>query len=161
MQSINTEGRPLNINNFEFDGSYYKEIGDFIRENYLNYGFTKGTIQEVDFLVELMDLSANSYILDIGCGPGRHSLELARRGFRTVGVDISPEFIKYATQVASAESLNAEFYAIDARELNFSQKFDGAICLCEGAFGLAGNLDNHRKVLRGIHRALKPGTLLF
>ncbi|WP_248927721.1 SAM-dependent methyltransferase [Paenibacillus hamazuiensis] len=147
-----------NFIDFEFDGEFYKEVGDFIRENYFNYGFTKGTVQEVDFLVELLDLPPDSRILDIGCGPGRHSLELARRGFTSVGIDISPEFVKYAAKAASAEKLSAEFHTMDARELKFSEEFDGAICLCEGAFGLAGNLDNHRKVLRGVQNALKPGA---
>jgi SAM-dependent methyltransferase len=144
---------------FEYNGSYYEEIGDFLKENYLEYGFTKGTKQEVDFLVEIMDIPQNSRILDIGCGPGRHSLEFARRGYNSVGVDISSEFIKYANQVAKDEKLKAEFFVADARELNFNQEFDGAICLCEGAFGLAGNEDNHRKVLKSVYNALRPGSL--
>ncbi|WP_078552003.1 class I SAM-dependent methyltransferase [Bacillus alkalicellulosilyticus] len=144
---------------FEYSGSYYEEIGDFLKENYLEYGFTKGTNQEVDFLVDIMAIPQHSRILDIGCGPGRHSLELARRGYQSVGVDISSEFIKYANQVAKAERLNAEFFVEDARELHFTEEFEGAICLCEGAFGLAGNEDNHRKVLKSVYNALRPGAL--
>lgn len=145
----------------EYSGDFYEEIGDFIRDNYLEYGFTKGTAQEVDFLVERMNLQPNARILDIGCGPGRHSLELARRGITSVGVDISSEFIKYANRVALDERLNAEFLVADARELAFTQEFDGAICLCEGAFGLAGSEENHRKVLRGVHQALRTGSLFI
>jgi 2-polyprenyl-3-methyl-5-hydroxy-6-metoxy-1,4-benzoquinol methylase len=66
----------------------------------LNYGFTRGTKQEVDFLIDLMELPRQSQILDIGCGVGRHSLELARRGYRPLGIDISEEFIRYATKIA-------------------------------------------------------------
>jgi SAM-dependent methyltransferase len=144
---------------FEYSGSYYEEIGDFLQENYLNYGFTKGTEHEVDFLVELMDIPTNSRILDIGCGPGRHSLELARRGYYSIGVDISSEFIKYANRIATNQKIKAEFLVADARELNLNQEFDGAICLCEGAFGLAGNEENHRKVLQGVYKALRSGAL--
>lgn len=145
----------------EYKGDFYEEIGDFIKDNYLNYGFTKGTVQEVDFLIERMNLQPDTRILDIGCGPGRHSLELARRGIQTVGVDISSEFIHYANGAALSEGLNAEFLAADARELAFIQDFDGAICLCEGAFGLAGSEENHRKVLRGVHQALRSGSLFI
>ncbi|MFA9558306.1 class I SAM-dependent methyltransferase [Evansella sp. AB-rgal1] len=145
-------------NSFEYDGSFYEEIGDFIKDKYLDYGFTKGTKQEVDFLVGYMELPKGSRILDIGCGPGRHSLALARQGYETVGVDISSEFINLASLVATEEKLSAQFITTDARELMFHQEFDAAICLCEGAFGLAGNEKNHRKVLRGVHRSLKPGS---
>jgi cyclopropane fatty-acyl-phospholipid synthase-like methyltransferase len=68
-------------NELNYDGAFYAEVGNFIKENYLEYGFTKGTVQEVDFLVEELKLEQGARILDIGCGAGRHSLELARRGF--------------------------------------------------------------------------------
>ncbi|MEK4849782.1 class I SAM-dependent methyltransferase [Paenibacillus sp. FSL H7-0756] len=144
---------------FEYSGDYYEAIGDFMREQYLKYGFAQGTLQEADFLMELMNLRQGTRILDIGCGPGRHGLELARHGIRTVGVDISAEFIRHANREAAKDKLPATFLVADARELTFEQEFDGAICLCEGAFGLAGSEENHRKVLRGVHRALKPGSL--
>lgn len=81
---------------FQFEGDYYREIGDFLRENYLEYGFTKGTVQEVDFLLEVINLPPGARVLDVGCGAGRHSLELARRGYRPFGVDISPGLIEVA-----------------------------------------------------------------
>ncbi|PLS15716.1 cyclopropane-fatty-acyl-phospholipid synthase [Bacillus sp. M6-12] len=146
-------------NELEYNGGFYEEIGDFLRENYFNYGFTKGTDQEVNFLEKLMELQKDARILDIGCGTGRHSLELARRGYQPVGIDISSEFIKYANKEAEDQNLPAEFFAADARELNYQREFDGAICLCQGAFGLAGNEENHRKVLKGVYRALRPGSL--
>ncbi|WP_342479050.1 class I SAM-dependent methyltransferase [Paenibacillus sp. FSL H7-0350] len=144
---------------FEYSGDYYEAIGDFMREQYLKYGFAQGTMQEADFLMELMNLRRGTRTLDIGCGPGRHSLELARRGIRTVGVDISAEFIRHANREAARDKLPATFLVADARELMFDREFDGAICLYEGAFGLAGSEENHRKVLRGVQRALKPGSL--
>lgn len=109
-----------------------------MREQYLKYGFAQGTTQEADFLMELMNLRQGTRILDIGCGPGRHSLELARHGIRTVGVDISAEFIRHANREAAKEKLPAAFLAADARELTFEQEFDGAICLCEGALDWRG-----------------------
>lgn len=143
--------------NIEFEGGYYKEIGEFIGENYLNYGFAQGTEQEVEFLVDLLGIKPGLQLLDVGCGPGRHSLALARRGVRMTGIDITPRFIEIARRQAAKEQLPATFLVQDARELDFCGEFDGAICLCEGAFGLAGSLANHKKILQGIHRALKPG----
>jgi SAM-dependent methyltransferase len=84
---------------------------------------------------------------------------LARQGYHAVGIDISSEFIKLANENAKTHQLPAAFFVMDGRHLTFNQEFDGAICLCEGAFGLAGNETNHRNVLRGVHRALRPGSL--
>lgn len=142
---------------FKYSGTLYRSVGDFLGENYLEYGFTKGTIQEVDFLIELLDLPVGSKILDVGCGPGRHSLELARRGFRTVGIDISERFVEIANQTAKAEKLTAEFRVQDAKLMQFEPMFDAAICLCEGAFGLAGSDEAHKQVLDNIFLALRPG----
>ena len=139
-----------------YDGGFYEEVGNFQREAYLNEGYTQGTVQEVDFLQELLQLSPGARVLDVGCGAGRHSLELARRGLRTVGVDIAAGLVEHAQKVAAAEGLTAEFQVGDARKLEFVAEFDAAICLCEGAFGLAGDDDGHRQILGGVGRALKP-----
>ena len=141
-----------------YDGGFYKDVGEFLQKSYLDEGFTKGTMQEVDFLVGLLHLSPGARILDVGCGPGRHSLELARRGFNSVGVDIAEGFVVAAREVAEVEQLPAEFRVADARSLEFEAEFDDAICLCEGAFGLAGNDAGHQQILAGVSRALKPGA---
>jgi hypothetical protein len=71
---------------------------------------------------------------------------------------ISEGFIQYATQISAAEGLSAQFVARDARRIDYEEEFDGAICLCEGAFGLAGNLDHHRKIISGVYNALRQGA---
>jgi SAM-dependent methyltransferase len=119
---------------------------------YLRYSFTKGTVQEVEFLIEALDLEPGERILDVGCGPGRHSLELARRGFDVVGIDISPRFIELASTEAFA---NASFVCGDAREMTWEAEFDAAISLCQGAFGLVPGEDG--EVLRRLVRAVRPG----
>ncbi|MGI8827194.1 MAG: class I SAM-dependent methyltransferase [Chloroflexota bacterium] len=129
-----------------------------MREAYLDYDFTHGTMDEVDFLVDLLQLPPGARILDVGCGPGRHSLELARRGFHPVGADISQGFIDVAKGRASDEGLNAEFLVADARDLRFDNEFDAAICLCEGGFGIAGGDEGNRRVLTSVARSLRPGA---
>ena len=139
-----------------YDGAHYAAIGDFLRENYLQEGFAQGTVQEVDFLVGALELSPNARILDVGCGAGRHVLEFARRGFRPLGVDLSGGLIEVARDLAASEGLAAEFVVEDARELAFSREFDAAVCLCQGAFGIAGDEAGHRRILEGVARALRP-----
>ncbi|MCC6225684.1 MAG: methyltransferase domain-containing protein [Microthrixaceae bacterium] len=125
-------------------------------EAYLRYSFTKGTVQEVGFLVAALGLRPGMRVLDVGCGPGRHSHELARRGLEVVGVDIAQRFVDLANAAAPA---GASFIRADARALRFEEEFDAAVSLCQGGIGLgdgdpiAGDLE----VLRGIRRALRPG----
>ena len=82
---------------------FFEALADHMGPAYLRYSFTKGTLNEVSFLVDALGLGAGARILDVGCGPGRHALEFARRGFDVVGVDISERFIQLGNEAASAE----------------------------------------------------------
>lgn len=132
---------------------WFEPVADHLGSAYLRYSFTKGTDQEVDFLVEELGLRRGNRVLDVGCGPGRHAYALAERGIQVVGIDISRRFIDLAQ--ANAPD-GATFMRIDARHLEFSEEFDAAISLCQGGFGLVTpGEDLH--ILRGMARALRPG----
>jgi SAM-dependent methyltransferase len=136
---------------------WYKPLASHLGSAYLRYAFTMNTAQEVDFLVEALGVAAPMRVLDVGCGPGRHSLELARRGFEVVGVDISADFISLALERAASEGLSISFYQADAASMPFEEEFDAVFSVCEGAFGLAlGDL----VILRCMAKALRPGRLL-
>jgi SAM-dependent methyltransferase len=132
---------------------WFEPMADHLGATYLRYSFTKGTAQEVDFLVDVLGLEPGHRVLDVGCGPGRHAHELARRGIRVHGIDIAQRFVDVATEAAPA---GATFERLDARALAFDSEFDAAISLCQGAFGLLGGTDDGA-VLAGMARAVKPG----
>ena len=134
---------------------WFESIADHLGSAYLRYSFTKGTVQEVDRVIEWLGLESGMHVLDVGCGPGRHAHELARRGIRTHGIDISQTFVDLAITNAPE---GATFERMDARALTFSGSFDAAICLCQGAFGLMTANGHDADVLAGISRALKPGA---
>ena len=121
---------------------------------YLRYSFTKGTSQEVDHVVQALNLQPGMRILDVGCGPGRQSYELARRGFIVHGIDISQTFVDLANEGAPP---GATFTRLDARLMAFDQEFDAVVCLCQGAFGLMTANGHDLKVLDGISRSLVDG----
>ncbi|MDQ1396947.1 MAG: hypothetical protein QOG64_2206 [Acidimicrobiaceae bacterium] len=123
---------------------------------YLRYSFTKGTDQEVDFLVRTLALGSGQRVLDVGCGPGRHARALAARGIEVVGLDISARFVELARDGAPG---GASFVRGDARCLPLAEgSFDAAITLCQGGFGLVPGED--AAVIGEIARVLKPGGTL-
>lgn len=136
---------------------WFEPIAEHMGDAYLRYSFTKGTRQEIDFLWAALDLQPGMRVLDVGCGPGRHAHELARRGIVVHGIDISAAFVELARANAPE---GATFERLDARELAFDGEFDAVLCLCQGAFGLMTANGDDELVLASMARALRPGGRL-
>ncbi len=122
--------------------------------------FTKNTLAEVDFLVAELDLEPGMTVLDVGCGTGRHAIELARRGYRVTGIDISAGMLAEAAHNAARAGVDVAWVESDARDFSLPPHFDAALCLCEGAFGLLGREDDPigqpLAILRNVAAALRP-----
>jgi SAM-dependent methyltransferase len=122
--------------------------------------FTKNTSAEVDFLLDELKLPAGAAILDVGCGTGRHSIELARRGYAMTGLDLSSEMLARAVAAAKAAAVSVAWIHADAARFALPEKYDAAICLCEGSIGLLGQADDPiaqpLAILCNISRSLKP-----
>lgn len=123
--------------------------------------FTSHTVAEVDFLLDLLGLAPGAAILDVGCGTGRHSIELARRGFRVTGIDISSGMLGQAFHKAAAAGVSVEWVHADAAAWVPTRTFDAVLCLCGGAFTVADlavdPLAHDRAILAAIAGALAPG----
>ncbi|MGA0185933.1 MAG: SAM-dependent methyltransferase [Ilumatobacteraceae bacterium] len=146
-------------------GHWFEELADHMGEAYLRYSFTKGTTQEVDYLVDALKLDPSISILDVGCGPGRHVVEFARRGYRVTGIDVSTTFIDIGRKRVVEEGLDsARFEVVDARDASTLVAsvgvVDRAVCLCQGAFGVMREDGEDEAVLRSIASVLRPGGLL-
>lgn len=138
---------------------WFEAVADHLGPAYLRYSFTKGTEQEVQFLVDALGLAPRVRVLDVGCGPGRHAHALGRRGIEVHGVDISERFVALAREDAPP---GATFERLDARTMAFDAEFDLALSLCQGAFGLpdpGGTAEAvaGADVLAGMARAVRPG----
>ena len=138
---------------------WFEDLADFVGPAYLRYSFTKGTDQEVGFLVDALGLSKGSHVLDVGCGPGRHARALAARGCKVVGVDIAERFVRLA---ADGAPRGAAFVRGDARRLPVRPAFDAVISLCQGGFGLPADpsAPDDDSVLDAMAAALRPGGRL-
>jgi ubiquinone/menaquinone biosynthesis C-methylase UbiE len=122
--------------------------------------FTKNTSKEVDFLLDELRLPIGGSVLDVGCGTGRHSIELAKRGYAVTGLDLSSEMLAKAAEAAKATTVDVEWIRSDATSFSLPNKYDAAICLCEGSFGLLSQTDDPiaqpLSILCNISRCLKP-----
>jgi len=140
---------------------WYEELFNNFAEGYDREGFTRGTSGEVDFIAAEIGGDKAKKILDIGCGTGRHAIELAQRGYDVTGLDLSETLLKKAREKAAAAGVRVEFVPGDARDFNFSAKFDLVIMICEGAFPLMETDDMNFRILANAARSLKPGGKLI
>jgi 2-polyprenyl-3-methyl-5-hydroxy-6-metoxy-1,4-benzoquinol methylase len=137
---------------------WYEEFFRDYAEKYDKESFTTGTKGEVDFIEKEIRFNKSSKILDIGCGTGRHSLELARRGYNNItGIDLSEGQLRKARSVAQKENLKIEFLKKDARDFDFKESFDIAIMICEGAFPLMETDEMNFSILKNAYSSLKSG----
>lgn len=111
---------------------------------------------EADFLRRALKVQPGARVLDVPCGFGRHSLELASSGFQVTGVDASSEMIREARKDAEAAGLNVEWRNAEMRSLPWESEFDAGFCF-GNSFGYF-DADGTRAFLRAVSRALKPGA---
>lgn len=114
---------------------------------------------EVEHLLELLDFEGRD-VLDLCCGPGRHAVELARRGYVVTGVDRSPYLLAKAEQLATAEQVEAEWIRSDMRDFVRPAAFDLAINMFT-SFGYFDDRDDDLRVLRNLHASLREGGRLL
>jgi SAM-dependent methyltransferase len=140
---------------------WYQELFENYSEKYDQESFTFGTPGEVDFIEQEIGSDKKKKILDIGCGTGRHAIELAKRGYSVTGIDLSADQLKRAGEKAAEAGVEVEFMQKDACQLDFEEDFELAIMICEGAFSLMETDEKNFMILQGVYRALKPGGKLI
>ncbi len=150
----------------ERSSHWFESVADHVGAAYERYSFTKGTVQEVDFLVEQLRLTPGTRVLDLGCGTGRHTRLLAERGCVAFGLDVAASFLRAARDAGPG----VPFLRGDARRLPLADaSVDVAVSLCQGGFGLTGGpaaeavppgVEPDLVVLDEVRRVLRPGGRL-
>lgn len=157
-------------------GPDWEALADFTGAAYLRYAFTKGTEQEVGFLVEALGLHPGDRVLDAGCGPGRHSHALAARGMRVIGMDLAQRFVELAAAGAAGAGTigrpvdsttgggaggSAHFLRADVRRPPVRPaSLDAVVCLGQGGFGLLGGGPDEAGALGALAALLRPGGVM-
>ena len=141
---------------------WYELLFENYSQKYDNECFTQGTTGECDFIEKELDFDKSLRILDVGCGTGRHTLELTKRGYSVTGIDLSESQLNRAREKAVNQNLTIDFRLQDARELTFDREFDMAIMLCEGGFPLMETDEMNYEILKSVTKSLKkPGKFIF
>lgn len=132
-----------------YDEHYYQVYGDeFTPEQ---------TKADVNGVITLLNLAPGARILDLCCGFGRHSLELARRGYEVTGLDFSPNLLRHAREAAQSENLDVTWIEADMREIPApAQPYDAVVNLFS-AFGFFGDDREEARVAEAVARVLAPG----
>ncbi len=135
---------------------------DFFNKDYLMLYSRKGIFltkqakKETNFIIKVLNLSKNSKILDLACGHGRHTIRLAKKGYKLTGVDLSKTLLNSAKKFAKKEKVEARFIRNDMRKISFKNEFDAVINLFS-SFGYFPQEKENLKVLKVINESLKPG----
>jgi len=134
-----------------FNSMYLKTDADVVEDKII-------TQSEVSLFTDILKPDKTSRILDLACGQGRHSIEMARRGFLNVsGLDRSHYLIQRAKGIAVTENLPINFKEGDARKLPYPTDTYDCIMILGNSFGYFESIDDDEKILKEVFRTLKPG----
>jgi len=141
---------------------WYESLFENYAHKYDKECFVQGTVGECDFIEQELNHDKSLKVIDIGCGTGRHSIELTKRGYNVTGIDLSESQLKRAREKAQDEGVEISFQKHDARNLPFKGEFDLAIMLCEGGFSLMETDEMNFEILKNATKALKSkGKFIF
>ena len=141
---------------------WYESLFEDYGQKYDNENFTQGTVGECDFIEKEINYDKSLKILDVGCGTGRHAIELSNRGYIVTGIDLSETQLARARQKAESHNLKIDFQKQDARNLPFIDEFDVAIMLCEGGFPLMETDEMNYDILKCVTKSLRDhGKIIF
>jgi ubiquinone/menaquinone biosynthesis C-methylase UbiE len=115
---------------------------------------------EVESAIKLLDLKKRDRILDLCCGPGRHTLELARRGFQVTGVDRNNQYLRKAKRLAKREGYDCRFVSADMLEYCLPNAYNAVLNLYT-SIGYFKNPEDDRRVLGNMYDSLKTGGHLL
>lgn len=141
---------------------WYEELFQNYGKTYEKEPFVRGTRGEVDFIESEINYDKKINILDIGCGTGRHSIELGKRGYKVTGIDLSSSMIKQARVKMKEVDIDVNFIIKNALDIEYNREFDLCLILCEGAFSLMEDERMDYKILKNAYTSLKKrGKLIL
>jgi len=126
----------------------------------LEESMLRAAATEASQAATLLGSTAGAHLLDLGCGPGRHAVELARLGYRVTGVDRTAAYLERARSRAAEAGVELELIQESMLRFRRDETFHGAVSLLT-SFGYFEDRADELRVLRNVHASLKPGARLI
>jgi SAM-dependent methyltransferase len=139
------------------DDTLWESLEGFLFSQFRSHEIT---VQEAEQILQRVALPPGAAVLDLCCGPGRHTLEFARRGFQVTGVDRTARYLEAARAAAMREGLQVELIQEDMRRFHRPSAFALALNMFS-SFGYFAETGDDLQVLRHLHASLQPGGTLL
>jgi len=143
-------------NNWFSDEWFWKTYGPIMFDEQR----MKNSVYEAEQIMKICGLEKGQAVFDCCCGMGRHSLELAAKGCRVTGVDLSRGYLDLAEAEAQRRSIQVDFIHQDIREIKYENQFDTVINMFT-SFGYFEDPDEDLLLLKKLYTSLKSGGTLF
>ena len=137
---------------FKDDEKQWYEKEEFWKE----YPVQKKSSEEIENIIELLDLDPGMDVLDLCCGYGRHSIELAEREFDVIGVDLTEHYLEYAKERTDEKNIDIDFVHDDMSEFKGDEVFDAVLNIFT-SFGYFQDQSENIKELKNVYESLRPG----
>ncbi|MBD3191583.1 MAG: methyltransferase domain-containing protein [Candidatus Heimdallarchaeota archaeon] len=135
------------MNDFHYSSSWY--------DTFMPKPSDDQTLNEVNFIVDHLPMSSYQTILDVCCGIGRHSINLAKKGYEVTGIDINQQALNQARAYMQSEGVKVNFLQKDMRKLSMLQGYYDAILSLWQSFGFFDQQTNER-IVHQINQKLSP-----
>ena len=109
-----------------------------------------------ELIIKNIEIPRKGKVLDLACGPGRHSILFARKGFDVTGIDLSENLLRVAESAARKEKLEIQFIKADLRNIELTETFDLVVNLFT-SFGFFDKDEDNFSIFRTASDLLKPG----
>lgn len=144
-----------------------EDIADYVLKAHFDETIPGGSRESkfidetVNFITQFAPVDKFKKVIDLGCGPGLYSHKLAEKGYDVVGIDFNKTSIVYAINESVKHNLSIDYRIEDITNIEIENENEFDLALLIYQIYCVFSPENRRRILRNVHRGLKPGGLIL